>query len=242
MQRRIVTKTCSERNGSAEYETWASEEKLELESLILANQATTSDFRKLNTKPSLNENTSPDKDEITKFGIISQLSSSKVDGPTPNQGIFGHRTRGTDSAPISEPDSTLLSALSKFKSFARTSKSSNELELGLVVMPPTLSYTSSGNIVPYQSTSRTNLPATPGDGSQQTQRTTTEAKASKQSSTTPISTPGAVVDMLVTQMTTEKGQRAMKMGKAGTQESASTVGDEDEVPIDLFSRRVPRPY
>jgi hypothetical protein len=242
LQRSIITKTCSERNGPAEYETWTNEEKLELESLILTNQATTSDFRKLKTKPSLNKNTSPDKDKITKFGVIWQLSSSKADGPTPNQGISGHRTRGTDSTPTPEPDSTLLSASSKFKSFVGTSESSNELELEFVVMPPTLSYTSSGNIAPYQSTSSTNPPATLGDGSQQTQRTMTEAKARKQSSTTHISTPGAVVDMLVTQMTTEKGQRAMILRKAGTQESASTVEDEDEVPIDLFSRRVPRPY
>jgi hypothetical protein len=161
---------------------------------------------------------------------MGQLSSSKADGPTPSQGT------------IPELDSTLLSAPYKFKSFLGMSKLSNESELEFVIMPPALSYTSSGDIVPYQSTGSTNPPAILGDGSQQPQRTTTEAKASEQSSTTHTSTPSAVVDMLVTQMMTERGKRAMELGKVGTQESASTVEEEDKFPIGLFSKRASRPY
>jgi hypothetical protein len=212
-------------------------------------------------KPSLNSNGRANEDEIAKFGLVGQLTPLKDEGLALNQSISGHG------------DSTLDSPKSNFKSFLGKSKSSNKSESEFVVLPPALSYTGS-EVIP------SNSPTTLGGDFQQSQ-IAAGAKASKQSSMSPTLTPGAVVDMLVTQMTTEKGQRAMELGtrnlnptvesvaeeeedtkttkqistitevenetkdtlgKGGVEESASIGEDEDEVPIDLFPKRMARPY
>jgi hypothetical protein len=237
--RRVITKISSARNGPKEFDTWAGEEKLELESLILANQATTFDFRRLKTKSSLSKKSNSGRDRISNFGVIGQLTSSTNDRQTPDPGKPKNRSRESYSMSVPELDTK---APFKLKSFLGKSNVSNESEPEIVVMPPALTFTDSGSIVPYQTTHSTDPPATIDGSSQQLPETASGLRSIKQSTVTHISTSGALVDMLVTRMTTERGQEPMKLGKAGTQQSAIIADDEDEYPVHFFSGRARQPY
>jgi hypothetical protein len=179
--------------GPAAYETWASEEKLELESLVLANQAATADFRKLTSKRSLNKIGGLEKDKIARFGIIGQLSPRTE----PDQ--------GSNSTSTDKPDSKRVSPHSMIASLRGRSKSFEGPGPGIEVMPPALSYNSSGGIAPYRT-----IANPPAGNAQQPVGTTpgaTRTEASKQSPAAHRSTPGAVVDMLLARMVTQDGQR-----------------------------------
>ena len=231
----------------------------------MANQAATSEFRKLKTKPLLNRKTNLDSDIIANFGLVGQLSSSKDGHPTPNESIPYPTPQVMNSKPTVEVDSTPVPSWPKSTYLSRMRGSTIEPDAMVVVVPPALSYTSSGHIVPYHSA----IPTTNvvEAGYRQQQEATTANKATAHSSTTQTSTPGAVFDMLINQMMTPEGQRAARLenssqeitlpdrkGEAvgneareelregGHQARRTTVEEEDESPIDLFPRWEPRPY
>jgi hypothetical protein len=189
--------------------------------LITCQSSCRSRFQKVKSKTLLKKNAVLPEETITSFGVIGQLSNAQAETPTTNASPSHDRNSGmepmmspklaTKHAPLQEKRSNPNTTF--FFSGLNMSRS-NESTDGFVVVPPALSYTDSGSVAPYESTTVFTSPALPYIPSTPQNLPETASpnsvKANETSKMPPLirnPTSSVAVDMLMQRMTTEKGRQ-----------------------------------